>query len=90
MRLGVWERCISGNRELRKRIKDSNIDLLEFKSKSLSSGLEEIGLSKDDLGKTGNSRTGEITEKNRKIAANQTEDAKEIMLWNKKSKEDCR
>lgn len=76
--------------ELRKRKKDSHIDPLEFKAKSLSSGLEEIGLSKDDLGKTGDSRTGEITEKNRKIAASQTEDAKEIMLWNKKSKEDCR
>ena len=66
--------------ELRKRMNDSHIDPLEFKAKSLSSGIEEIGLSKDDLGKTGNSRTGEITEKNRKIAASQTEDAKEAML----------
>lgn len=76
--------------ELRKRIKDSNIDLLEFKSKSLSSGLEEIGLSKDNLGKTGNSITGEITEKNREIAKSQTEDAKELMLHIKKLKEDYR
>ena len=76
--------------ELRKRIQNSNTDPLEIKAKSLSSGLEEIGLSKDDLGKTGDSRTGEITEKNRKIAKSQTEDAKELMLWNKKSEEDCR
>ena len=76
--------------ELRKRIKDSNIDLLEFKSKSLSSGLEEIGLSKDNLGKTGNSITGEITEKNKEIAKSQTEDAKELMLHIKKLKEDYR
>lgn len=75
--------------ELRKRIKNSNIDLLELKAKSLSSGLEEIGLSQDNLGKTGDSRTGEITEKNRKIAKSQMEDAKELMLRNKKSKEDC-
>lgn len=76
--------------ELRKRIKNNNIDPLELKAKSLSSGLEEIGLSRDDLGKTGNSITGEITEKNREIAKSQTEDAKEIMLRNKKLKEDCR
>lgn len=39
--------------ELRKRLHTENNDPLAARQKLLENGLEEIGLSKDDLGKTG-------------------------------------
>ena len=38
------------------------------------------------MGKTGDSRTGQVTEKHREIATSQIEDAKQIMLRRRLSK----
>ena len=52
----------------------------------LENGLEEIGLSKDDLGKTGDSRSGEVSDKHKKVAESQTEDAKWSILQAKQQR----
>lgn len=62
-------------KELRAKLKSENNDPLEVKQIMMQRGLEEIGLSKEDLGKTGDSRSGEVTDKHKKIAASQVEDA---------------
>ena len=67
-------------KELRQRLKNENIDYLAAKQGAISNGLEEIGLSKEDMGKTGDSSTGEITEKDKRVAKSQIEDAKYTML----------
>ena len=67
-------------KELRQRLKNENIDYLAAKQGAISNGLEEIGLSKEDMGKTGDSQTGEISEKHETIAQSQIEDAKYTIL----------
>ncbi len=66
--------------EARQKLRRENPDYLEVKQKEMSNGLEEIGLSRKDLGKTGNSLTGEVTERHKEVANSQTEDAKDMML----------
>ncbi len=66
--------------ELRKRLHTENNDPLAARQKLLENGLEEIGLPKNDLGKTGDSRSGEISDKHKKTAESQTEDAKWSIL----------
>lgn len=73
-------------RELRKRLKEESRDPLAAKQELLQRGLEEVGLSKNDLGKTGDSRTGEISDKHKKVANSQSEDAKWLMLNNAKQR----
>lgn len=70
-------------KKLRKRLKDEHRDYLEDKQNFIANGLEEIGLSKEDMGKTGNSQTGEISEKHKKIARSQAEDAKDAIIKRK-------
>ncbi len=70
-------------KELRERLKDEHRDYLEDKQNFIANGLEEIGLSKEDMGKTGNSQTGRISEKQKTIAKSQMEDAKDAMLKRK-------
>lgn len=59
---------------------DENTMLSADRQKLLENGLEEIGLSKDDLGKTGDPRSGEVSDKHKKTAESQTEDAKWSIL----------
>lgn len=66
--------------ELRRRLKAENTDPLAAKQSELIIGLEDIGLSKEDLGKTGDSRSGEVSDKHKKAAESQTEDAKWSIL----------
>lgn len=70
-------------KELRQRLKDEHRDYLEDKQNFIANGLEEIGLSKEDMGKTGNSQTRKISEKQKTIAKSQMEDAKDAMLKRK-------
>lgn len=70
-------------KELRKRLKEEHRDYLEDKQNFIANGLEEIGLSKEDMGKTGNSQTGKISEKQKTTAKSQMEDAKDAMLKRK-------
>ncbi len=72
--------------ELRKRLHTENNDPLAARQKLLENGLEEIGLSKDDLGKTGDSRNGEVSDKHKKTAKSQTEDAKWSILQAKQQR----
>lgn len=72
--------------ELRRRLKAENTDPLAAKQSELIIGLEDIGLSKEDLGKTGDSRTGEVSDKHRKVAESQAEDAKELMILARNSR----
>ena len=60
-------------------------DPLENKQNYIKQGLEDVGLS-GNMGKTGDSKTGEITEKHKKTSDSQIEDAKEVMLRNKLEK----
>ncbi len=72
--------------ELRKRLHTENNDPLAARQRLLENGLEEIGLSKDDLGKTGDSRCGEVSDKHKKVAESQTEDAKWSILQAKQQR----
>lgn len=72
--------------ELRKRLYTENNDPLAARQRLLENGLEEIGLSKDDLGKTGDSRSGEVSDKHKKVAESQTEDAKWSILQAKQQR----
>ena len=54
-------------------------DELQHRLDGLKKHLGRTGLD-DDMGKTGNSSTGEISEQNRKVAKIQTEHAKEYIL----------
>lgn len=63
--------------ELRSRLKATGSDPLKGKEDRLKLGLEEIGLSADDLGKTGDSRTGEVSEKHKRVASSQIADYKD-------------
>ena len=69
--------------ELRSKLRYG--DPLENKQNCIRQGLEEVGLS-GNMGKTGDSKTGEITEKHKKTSDSQIEDAKEVMLRNKLEK----
>lgn len=69
--------------EVRQKLHNTNRDPLAVKQEEMARGLEEIGLSRKDLGKTGNSRTGEVSEKHKKTAQSQIEDAKDIILRRK-------
>lgn len=72
--------------ELRKRLYTENNDPLAARQRLLENGLEEIALSKDDLGKTGDSRSGEVSDKHKKVAESQTEDAKWSILQAKQQR----
>lgn len=72
--------------ELRKRMQKEHQDPLILKQNVVKQGLKEIGFSENDMGKTGDSRTGEVTEKHYEIAASQSEDAKQFMLRRRLSK----
>ncbi len=61
---------------LRRKIRHENFDKLESKESTMKHGLEEIGLSASDLGKTGDSRTGAKSEKDERVGASQLEDYK--------------
>lgn len=71
-------------REKRNKLKEQN-DPLEGKQAEMKRGLEEIGLSDRQMGKTGNSVTGEISEKHRQTAESQIEDAKQVMLYHRQN-----
>lgn len=73
--------------DLRRRIQAQEHDPLEMKQIELAQGLRDIGFSEKDMGKTGDSRTGQVTERHRAIAASQIEDAKQVMLRRRLSKE---
>lgn len=73
--------------EVRQKLRSENPDYLALKQKEMSRGLEEIGLSREDLGKTGNSLTGEVTERHKKVTNSQIEDAKDMMLSRRRAKE---
>lgn len=77
------DRIMQKLHDVRKKLHNRNIDPLAAKQEEMSRGLEEIGLSRKDMGKTGDSSTGEITEKHKKIANSQTEDAKAVMIKQK-------
>ena len=66
--------------ELRKKMHFSNRDPLADRQREIELGLEEIGFKKSDMGKTGDSRTGEVTDRHKKIADSQVEDAKEDII----------
>ena len=66
-------------KEKRARLRGLN-DPLANKETELKRGLEEIGLSAKDMGKTADSSTGKVSDKQRKIAESQIEDAKAFML----------
>lgn len=72
--------------DLRHRIQAKEHDPLEMKQRKLAQGLRDRSFSENDMGKTGDSRTGQVTEKHRAIATSQSEDAKEIMLRRRLSK----
>ncbi len=71
--------------EVRAKLRQDH-DPLEVKQKYIEQGLDEVGLS-GSMGKTGDSKTGEITEKHKKTADSQIEDAKEEMIKNRLKKE---
>ena len=73
-------------RELRKKQKNENVDYLAGKQNFISRGLEEIDLSKNDMGKTGNSLTGTVSDKDKEVSDSQIEDAKFQMLLRLKEK----
>lgn len=54
-------------------------DPLAEKQRAIELGLEEIGISDEKMGKTGDSRTGKVTEEQKRIAESQVEDAKMLM-----------
>jgi len=66
-------------REKRNRLKHQSDPLAE-KEGEIKRGLEEIGLPAENMGKTGDSRTGKVTDEQKKVAESQTEDAKCMML----------
>ena len=76
-------------RELRRRLK-SRRDPLAYKQEISALGLEETGLSREDMGKTGDSRTGEVTERHRQAAESQIEDAKYAMREEREARETVR
>ena len=53
---------------------------MEFSEEDKKQGLNNLEFSEKDIGKTGDSRTGEVSEKHKKIAQSQVEDAKSMML----------
>ena len=61
--------------ETRRKHKLENQDYLEYKLKRIKKKLGYAGLD-DDIGKTGDSRTGEVSEKHKRVAEIQTETAK--------------
>lgn len=65
--------------ELRKRMQKEHQDPLILKQNVVKQGLKEIGFSENDMGKTGDSRTGQVTEKHHAIAASQIDDAKPLI-----------
>lgn len=65
--------------DLRQRIQAKERDPLEMKQRKLAQGLRDRSFSENDMGKTGDSRTGQVTEKHRAIAASQIEDAKPLI-----------
>lgn len=65
-------------KEKRARLRGLN-DPLANKETELKRGLEQIGLSAKDMGKTADSSTGKVSDKQRKIAESQIEDAKILM-----------
>ena len=65
--------------EARKQQRSTNRDRLTDKQRLMEQGLEEIGLTKKDLGKTADPKTGQISDIHRQTAASQIEDAKEKM-----------
>lgn len=62
--------------DLRDKLRFSNRDPLADRQREIEHGLEEIRFKKSDMGKTGDSRTGEVTDRHKKIADSQVEDAK--------------
>ncbi len=62
----------------RDRLKIRNDPLAE-KQRAIELGLEEMGISGEKIGKTGDSRTGNVTDEQKKIAESQVEDAKMLM-----------
>lgn len=61
--------------DMRHKRKLENKDYLEYKLKRIKKKLGYAGL-EDDMGKTGDSRTGEVSEKQKRVAEIQTETAK--------------
>lgn len=94
MEFEVTDENIKKIRELRRRLKENNRDSLadkehemklglnemEFSEEDKKQGLNNLEFSEKDMGKTGDSRTREVSEKHKKIARSQVEDAKSMML----------
>lgn len=94
MEFEVTDENIKKIRELRRRLKENNRDTLadkesemklglnemEFSEEDKKQGLNNLEFSEKDIGKTGDSRTGEVSERHKKIAQSQVEDAKSMML----------
>lgn len=77
---GVFEyanKAMQKIHDLRRQRQAKEYDPLESKQRELAQGLRDIGFSEKDMGKTGDSITGQVTEKHRKIAASQIEDTKQ-------------
>lgn len=72
-------------REKRNRQKRRN-DPLEGKQREIELGLEQIGVPVEQMGKTGDARTGKVTDEHKKIADSQIEDAKAYMLAQRRSR----
>lgn len=79
-----WKAKITAKLDPSKNQENGSNDYLATKQDIISGGLEERRLSKKDMGKTGNSSTGEITKKDERIAKSQIEDAKYTMLQRRK------
>ena len=60
----------------RQKRKLENKDYLEYKLKRIRKKLSYAGL-EEDIGKTGDSRTGEVSEKHKRVASSQIEDYKD-------------
>lgn len=64
---------------LRRKIRSKDADKLKVKENTMKYGLEEIGLSASDLGKTGDSRTATKSQKDETVGASQLEDYKSLV-----------
>lgn len=79
-----WGAIIKAKLDLSGNQENGSNDYLATKQEIISSGLKKRRLSEKDIGKTGNSSTGEITEKDKRVAKSQIKDAKYTMLQRRK------
>ena len=73
--------------DLRAKLNSMNRDVLADRQAAIKIGLEEMGFSSSDMGQTGNSFTGEVLDRHRKIAKSQAEDAKAHIIRTRKGRD---